>query len=189
MKAVVADPASVRRRLQDAQARPGFRGMLEDRRYDRSGELSARGEVLRTRTYRAPGELRHLVTWKGPTEPAVGGYKIREELEIGMEAPADPLLRALGFHAVQAIDRFVELYRLADVVVRLEWYPRMDVLVEVEGSPSGIEAGVLATGIPRSDYLPDALADFVVRYEARTGRTAALALAELAGEPPSWEAS
>jgi hypothetical protein len=90
---------------------------------------------------------------------------------------------------VQVIDRYVELHQLAEAVARLEWYPRMDVLVEIEGSPGGMERLIRATGLPRGDYVADSLAAFVARYEARTGRPAVLAESGLQGEPPSWNAA
>jgi len=59
--------------------------------------------------------------------------------------------------------------------VRIEWYPAMDVLVEVEGEPAAIERAVTATGLPRSCFLPESLPHFVADYERRTGRRARIA--------------
>jgi hypothetical protein len=86
----------------------------------------------------------------------------------------------------RAVDRYVEVYDLAGAAVRLEWYPRMDVLAEVEGSPAAIEGAIAATGLPRSAFTADSLSAFVRRFEKRTGRRAAVALAELDGRPPRW---
>ncbi len=85
------------------------------------------------------------------------------------------------------VDRRVETWSLAGAVLRLEWYPRMDVLLEVEGAPASIEAAIAATGIPRAAFTADALIDFVQRYEPRAGRAAVLAVADLEGEPPGWD--
>ena len=95
---------------------------------------------------------------------------------------ADPeeLLRALGYRPVQVIEREIEIWRLGEATARLERYPRMDVLVEVEGEPAAIERLVAVSGVPRSEFTAEQLADFVVRFEARTG-----ARAELAGWPPA----
>jgi len=60
-------------------------------------------------------------------------------------------------------------------VLRLEWYPAMDVLLEVEGEPAAIEQAIGATGLAREAFLPESLPYFVERYEARTGRAALLA--------------
>jgi len=51
----------------------------------------------------------------------------------------------------------------------------MDLLVEVEGDPSSIEHAIAATGLPREEFLPESLPQFVSRYEKRTGRQARLA--------------
>ncbi|MGH7517390.1 MAG: hypothetical protein ACREOC_07955 [Gemmatimonadales bacterium] len=190
LKAVVPDPAALRARLADAGAIPGFHGLMTDRRYDRDGALGRRDEVLRVRRYwPAAGAERSEIAWKGPTQRSPEGYKTRVELtcEAG-PAPDEPgpILEALGYGVVHTIDRWVESWSLAGAALRIEWYPRMDVLLEVEGAPPSIEAAILATGLPRGAFTPDALIDFVRRYEPRAGRAAALALADLQGEAPGW---
>ena len=70
-----------------------------------------------------------------------------------------------------------------------EGVSRRSVLLEVEGEPHAIEAALSATGLPRETFTAEALIDFVRRYEAGTGRSAALALAELHGDAPEWDAS
>ncbi|MEO7042576.1 MAG: hypothetical protein ABI035_09975, partial [Gemmatimonadaceae bacterium] len=67
------------------------------------------------------------------------------------------------------------------VVIRFERYPRMDDLVEVEGSPEGIEYAIRILEIPRDRFVGDRLTDFVTAYEARTGNRAAVCEAELSG--------
>jgi adenylate cyclase class IV len=106
-----------------------------------------------------------------------GGYKLREELEYPIEggAPADPLLLALGYTVVYRISREIAVYRLGDATVRLEQYPRMDALVEVDGTPTAIEHAITVTGIPRGQYMADSLAEFVTRFELRTGERAVVA--------------
>jgi adenylate cyclase class IV len=191
LKAVVADPAAVAARLEAVGAARAFRGRMTDRRYDRpDGSLFSRDEVLRLRTFepRGAGDAGAELTWKGPTRRR-GGYKEREELQLGVgdAAAAAEVLGRLGYVVIDAIDRGVEYYRLDDVTLRLEWYPRMDVLIEVEGAPEAIERGVAATGLPRSAFCADRLVDFAGRYAERTGRAAAVALAALeAGERAGW---
>ena len=68
--------------------------------------------------------------------------------------------------------------------MRLERYPRMDDLVEVEGSVENIERAIDRTGLPRAGFTSERLPDFVRRFEERTGTRAALSAAELAGGPP-----
>jgi adenylate cyclase class IV len=177
LKAVVPDPSAVRDRLRRAGARERFRGRMSDRRYDRGGELTARDEVLRVRTYaRAGGNTEAVLGWKGPVQRSPGGYRQREEIELPMGAAASPhaLLGALGYDVVHAIDRDVEIYDLDGATVRLEAYPRMDPLLEVEGEPAAIERAIHATGIDRADFSADSLAEFVRRFESRTGAPALL---------------
>lgn len=191
LKAVVPDPEVVRSRLAAMGAEAGFTGLMADRRYDRNGELAARDQVLRVRTYRSvvDGTVRAQLCWKGPVR-IEQGYKLRPEHELATPdgAEAEAFVAALGYRPVHAIDRFVEYRRLGEAVLRLEWYPRMDVLLEVEGPAEAIERAVAATGMARGAFGPDALAAYVERYEARTGSAAAVSLGELApGERPSWE--
>jgi len=191
LKTIVPDPAALRERLAAAGARPAFRGLMEDRRYDRDGQLTARDEVLRVRRFlRADGVITAELTWKGPTRRSADGYKLREELSCWIEPGSDPpgsIVEALGYTVVQAIDRWVELFELGGAVLRVEWYPRMDVLLEVEGPPEAIETAIRATGLPREGFSAEVLLDFVRRYDARGSRLAALTLAELGDERPAWE--
>lgn len=180
----------MRTRLVAAGARTGFRGLMSDVRYDRDGELLARDEVLRLRVFHSEnGDAETILGWKGPTRVSADGYKTRPELEYGITprtAPPEELLLALGYRRIFTIDRYVEYYHLGTADVRLEWYPRMDVLVEVEGDAEGIEAGLLTVGLPRVEFTAETIGAFAARYAERTGRPAVLAAAELAGEQPSW---
>src|SRR5205807_10584711 len=85
------------------------------------------------------------------------------------------VLERLGFAVSLRIDRTVEIYRLGQAVLRIEWYPVMDVLLEVEGEPAEIERAIAATGLPRDRFFPESLPHFVAAYEARTGRPARIA--------------
>jgi len=162
-----------------------------DRRFDRNGELLARDEVLRLRVFRKPdgGEEMHL-GWKGPVGVTPEGYKSRRELECRVEggrtAPA-ALLEALDFRESYRVDRYVEYYRLGAASLRMEWYPRMDVLLEVEGDAEGIETALRATGLPRSQFTADSLAEFAARYAARTGHDPVLAIDPASPLPFGWE--
>jgi predicted adenylyl cyclase CyaB len=179
LKAVVSDPDELRRRVLAAGAVPRFIGRMADLRYDRGTDLTLRDEVLRVRTFHhADGRTRAIVAWKGPTTRSAEGYKLRDEIELPIadDAP-DPgrLLTALGYQPIHAVERDVEIYHLGGATVRLETYPRMDVLLEVEGTPDQIERAIEACGIPRGEYSAESLTDFVRRYEMRTGRPALLA--------------
>jgi predicted adenylyl cyclase CyaB len=179
LKAVVPDPEAFRRRLRGAGAVPRFTGRMTDVRYDRAAELAVRDEVLRVRTFHHPdGRAEAIVAWKGPTMRSPDGYKLREEIELPVSgSAADPgrLLVALGYRPVHVIEREVEVYRVGEAIARLETYPRMDVLLEVEGEPAAIERAIVASGIPRGEFTAEPLVEFVRRFEERHGRPALLA--------------
>jgi adenylate cyclase class IV len=187
LKAVVRDPDAFRRRLQGAGATARFVGRMTDVRYDRGGELALRDEVLRVRTFLHPdGRMESILAWKGATMRSSEGYKQREEIELPLSGPtADParLLRALGYLPVHTIEREVEIYRLAEATARLEIYPRMDVLLEVEGEPAAIERAIEASGIPRVEFTAEPLVEFVRRFEERSGGPALLAYSRPAAAP------
>lgn len=182
LKAVVPDPDAFRERLRAAGAVPQFMGRMTDLRYDRAGELATRDEVLRVRTLHHPEGVEAILAWKGPTMRSPEGYKLREEIELPVSrAAADPgrLLAALGYQPVHAIEREVEVYRLGGATARLETYPRMDVLLEVEGEPAAIEGAIAASGIARSGFTAEPLAEFVRRFEERSGQAAVLATSRM----------
>jgi adenylate cyclase class IV len=182
LKAVVRDPQQLRRRLREAGAERNFGGRMTDVRYDRGVELTARDEVLRARTLRrAEGIGEFVLAWKGPTQRSDDGYKVREEIELAVGADPGHLLQALGYQPVQVIEREIEVWHLGGATARLERYPQMDVLVEVEGEPAAIERIVALSGIPRSEFTAEPLAEFVRRFQERTGGAA-----ELAGTSPPW---
>ena len=185
LKSVVDDPALRRRNLEQAGATLKFEGRLEDRRYDTADRsLGARDHVLRLRTYRSKNLVRAELDWKGPTR-VEGGYKLREELEAPLGDPAALalILERLGYEVTTCIDRDITQYDLAGTTVRFERYPRMDVLVEVEGMPSGIEQAITVLGLPRRGFSTDRLGEFVGRFEARTRTHAAICDADLAALP------
>lgn len=185
LKAVVDDADALRARLMGANAVPLFAGELTDRRYDSGdGALGALDHMLRVRTYRARGGAeRSVLDWKGPTE-FVDGYKVREEstTEVGDASVLDGILTALGFTVVRTIDRTIESFALDGATLRIEDYPRLDTLLEVEGAPESIERAIARTGIAREAFTAERLPAFVRRFEARSGTRAALSQRELAGE-------
>jgi adenylate cyclase class IV len=176
-------------RLLEAGARPGFAGVMIDVRYDRNGELALREQVLRLRLFRSASGERAVIGWKGPASISTGGLKTRRELEYEIRsasAAPEAFPEALGYQPVQTIERYVEYYHLGTAEARLEWYPRMDTLIEIEGDAEGIEAVIRATGIPRAAFTPEPLSVFAGRYATRTGAEPAMTLAELGPERPRW---
>lgn len=184
LKSAVDDVARCQTALDRAGALIVFAGRLEDRRYDTYDRaLAAKDHVLRVRVYRRAEEVRAELDWKGPTRRD-GTYKLREEIGTGV---ADPevlaaMLLHLGYEVTIAIDREIVQYDLDGAMIRFEHYPRMDDLVEVEGTPEQIERAIGVLGLPREGFTTDRLPEFVKRYEARTGGRAAISIAELSGD-------
>lgn len=184
LKAVVPDEREARARLAAAGARLDFEGAMHDRRYDTpSRALFARDEVLRLRVRRDAARAHAVLEFKGPAT-VQGGYKVREETgsEVADSEAMNAILTAAGFEISRETEREVAVFRVAGAVVRLERYPRMDVLVEVEGEPQHIEAAIAVLAIPRDTFTVEALAAFVRRFEQRTGQRAAICRRELAGD-------
>jgi predicted adenylyl cyclase CyaB len=142
-----------------------------------------RDEVLRVRRYHTPSSSKTYLDWKGPTE-IQDVYKIREEISTLVEDfdSLEQILTRLGFIVTMEIDREVAQYELGGATIRFETYPRMDVLVEVEGEPDSIEVAIEALGMPRGVFSSDRLASFVGRFEQRTGVRAAICTQELEGD-------
>jgi predicted adenylyl cyclase CyaB len=183
LKSVVDDLARRRAAAEAAGAILVFDGRLEDRRYDTPDRaLTARDHVLRVRIYRDAHVVRAELDFKGPTRREAG-YKMREELEAHVTSPDTlvAILERLGYIVTIAIDREIFQYELEGAMIRFEKYPRMDDLVEVEGTPDRIERAIDALGLPREGFLPDRLTDFARRFEQRTGTRAAVSHAALAG--------
>ena len=175
LKARVDDPDAVRKALIGAGAALVYRGAMLDRRFDRKGRLEARDEVVRLRVFHPADDSGTwgVLGWKGPGSTR-GAYRHREEWESHVADPKAVLvvLRRLGYKIVRRIDRAVEQYQVNGATVRLEWFPAMDVLVEVEGEPDAIERAIAATEMPRDAFLPETLPYFTAAYEQRTGRAA-----------------
>ncbi|HKA58531.1 MAG TPA: class IV adenylate cyclase [Gemmatimonadales bacterium] len=178
LKARIDDPDALRRALLAAGAELTYRGAMLDRRFDRKQRLEKRDEVVRLRVYHPADHSKEwgVLGWKGPIGKK-DGYRHREEWETRVDDPKVALvvLRRLGYRIVVRIDRTVEQYRLGDATLRLEWYPEMDVLLEVEGPPDAIERAIVATGLPRDMFLAESLPYFQQAYEKRTGKPARLA--------------
>jgi len=184
VKAVVDDITARKKKLIAAGAEEIFLGAMRDMRYDTPDRaLAAVDHVLRVRVYMtSAGEVVHL-DWKGPTR-IDAGLKAREEQTSGVAdlAGVTAILEALGYVVTREIEREVSVYRVSGATVRFERYPRMDDLVEVEGSPAAIERAIGILGIDRGAFTADRLPDFAQRYEARTGERAALCASEMRGD-------
>lgn len=186
LKGLIDDEAMRRALIEAAGATLVYEGRLEDRRFDTPARaLALRDFVVRLRTWRGPGGVRAALDWKGPTRYE-DGYKVRDELTTSLGEPdaLQAMLLSLGYLITREIDRHIAQYDLGGAMIRFERYPRMDVLVEVEGTPDAIERAIAALGLPRDQFTTERLPDFVARFEARTGQEAALADIELLGQHP-----
>ena len=184
LKSVVDDMARRRAAVEAAGASRTDGGQRRDRCYDTPDHaLSARDQLLRVRVYRSDAGERAELDWKGPTSREAG-YKVREELGVHV-AEGDvmvDMLERLGYLVTIAIDREIAQYDLGGAMIRFERYPRLDDLVEVEGTPEQIEHAIVALGLPRAGFTSERLPDFVRRFERRTGLRAALSDAEFRGD-------
>jgi predicted adenylyl cyclase CyaB len=184
LKAVVDDLAERRRIIEAAGAALSFEGKISDRRYDfPARELSGRDEVLRTRRYQSPTSTKTYLDWKGPTEVR-DVYKVREEITTPVEdfESLEKIIEKIGLQLIWEIDRDIAQYQFGGATIRFESYPRMDVLVEVEGEPAAIEAAIEKLGIPRGTFTNQRLPDFVAAFEHRTGVRAAISDREQRGD-------
>jgi predicted adenylyl cyclase CyaB len=184
LKAVVHDIVAARKQLEKSGATLAYEGRLLDQRYDvASRELARRDEVLRVRRYETGATGRTYLDWKGPTEMQ-GAYKIREEIStpVGDFSGLEQILVRLGFIVTMEVDRQIAQYELGGATIRFETYPRMDVLVEVEGEPEAIERAIEALGMARAEFTSERLPTFVERFEQRTGVRAAICDRELSGD-------
>ncbi len=184
LKSLVDDVARRRTLVEAAGATLLYTGRLEDRRYDTPDRsLAARDEVLRMRVYHGVTDTRAELDWKGPTRREKG-FKLREELAAGqLDAVAiASILERLGYVVTMEIDRDIAQYDLGGAMVRFEHYPRMDELVEVEGTPEQIETAIVVLELPRNGFTSERLPDFALRFQHRTGLNAALSDKALAGD-------
>lgn len=184
LKSVVDDLQRRRGMVERAGGTLAWAGRLLDRRYDTAKhELAGRDHVLRLRVYDDGESVRAELDWKGPTGHD-NGYKVREEIGVHVAEPdvLAEMLERLGYEVTVEIEREIAQYELEGAMVRFERYPRLDDLVEVEGTPEQIERAISAIGLPREGFTSERLPDFVRRFEARTGKTAALCHAELRGD-------
>jgi adenylate cyclase class IV len=181
IKGVLPDLDALRERLRLLGIDEELSGVLEDRRLDDgSGSIRARDEMLRVRALRREGGggvVQASLDWKGPAR-VIDGYKVREEISTPIGDPGVLLavLGRAGLTTALALDRAIWQYRVAGAMVRLERYPRMDDLIEIEGEPEQIEAAVRTLGLDRSSLGGDSLPAFIARFETRTGQRASLCI-------------
>jgi len=132
-----------------------------------SGELRARGEVLRLREYGGKWKLTHK------TKGKAGRHKTRVENEIGVSdgQQAENILLALGYGPSFRYEKY-----------RCEWSDGKGHVVldetpignfgEIEGPPRWIDSTAHALGVDRRQYITDSYVGLFVRWKERTGSPA-----------------
>ena len=184
LKAVVDDLALRRRLVEEGGGELEKEGYLQDRRWDTEAEtIGRRDHVIRIRVFNGHPANEASLEWKGPAR-IDGGYKLREEIGTDIADPAalSELMERLGLQVTRTIDRDIVQFTLHGATVRFESYPRMDILVEVEGTPAQIERAVAVIGLPREAYSADSLVEFMARFEQRTGKRPVVCAADLDDE-------
>src|SRR3989442_1637634 len=88
-----------------------------------------------------------MLGWKGPQSQR-GEYRHRAEVETRLADPdaALAILERAGFDISLRIDRTVEVYRLGEAMLRLEWDPPVDGLLAGGGARGGQPPGVVRRG-------------------------------------------
>ena len=118
LKAVIPDPDALREPASARRARrERFRARMSDRRFDRAGELVARGRgaagaqlSLRRRPERVRSSAGRVRCGARPTGTS-SAKRSSSDRAVGRPAGSpDALLAALGYDVVHAIDRDVEVY-------------------------------------------------------------------------------
>lgn len=105
-----------------------------------------------------------------------------------LEPPLTAVVHDPDLTRAREVEREVVQCALGEAVLRFERYPRLDVLLEVEGLVDAPEAAMTATGIPRAAFTAgrpvDFVADFVADFGRRTGPRAARGARQLDGDGP-----
>ena len=153
VKFLVADLNAVRRRLVTAGAVLGAPRVYERNvRFDTADErLLARQALLRLRQ-----DSRVRLTYKGlPAQDVASEAKTREEIELTIEEfdRMALIFDRLGFHAVQAYEKYRTTFHLGDVEVVLDEMP-FGLFVELEGaSDTCLKAAAATLGLDWSRRL------------------------------------
>ena len=161
VKLAVPDLAILRRRLATTGARKLGRVYERNALYDSPRHrLAKRGCLLRLRLETAPGkpaQAAHAVlTYTGPALRG-GRYKVREEVEVPVPAPAQfhLILEAIGLQATFRYEKFRTSYRLPGIHglnLELDETP-IGVFLELEGPVSAIDRAAHLLGYGLADYI------------------------------------
>lgn len=169
LRARIPDVKDFRGKLAKARATFVSRHIMRDFLFDdEARSLSGNKQKLRLRMY---DNQRTVITWKSKKRgSSLYKEEYEHEVEIGDFETMMYILKQLGYRLIFRIDRRVELYRMRDVIIRLEFFPEMDDLVEIEGPHDQLEELIRELGLRRSDFHNKGQEHFFGAYEERTGR-------------------
>lgn len=145
VKFLLADPALIRRRLIELGAEPQGRVFEKNIRFeDRQHSFKRTGRLLRLRQDR-----RARLTFKSVEPDPDGQFKVYRELEVGVDdfKAMHDLLAAVGFHPVQAYEKWRETLFLEHTEFCLDTLPFGEFL-EIEGNRRSIRRFADRLGLP-----------------------------------------
>lgn len=169
----IDDINKFRDQLNRAGAKMSQKGFMQDYYFDNPFlDLKSKNQKLRIRAI--DYKLIQLC-WKGPIS-VDKQTKIREEIEVSVKnvEPLIKIFEKLGFQNTRFYERYFETYLLYDVKIRIEQFPIMDILVEIEGEQHLIDRVVTRLNISKDVFGPKTLVSFIKKYEIRNGTHAKL---------------
>ncbi len=173
LRGKIDDLNKFRDQLNIAGAKMTQKGFMQDYYFDNPFlNLKSKNQKLRIRAI--DYKLIQLC-WKGPIS-VDKQTKIREEIEVGVKnvEPLIKIFEKLGFQNTRFYERYFETYLLYDVKIRIEQFPIMDILFEIEGEQHLINRAVTHLDISKDVFGPKTLVSFIKEYEIRNGTPAKL---------------
>jgi adenylate cyclase class 2 len=165
IKFVLNDLQAVERRLK----RTGFRRQTPrthemNTLYDMpSGELRARGEVLRLREYGGKWKLAHKTRGRDGRHKS----RIENETTVSDGPQTDGILTALGYRPSFRYEKFRSEWTDGTGHVVLDETP-IGNFGEIEGPPRWIDRTARTLGIQPADYITDSYALLFTKWKKRT---------------------
>ncbi|MBI2426266.1 MAG: NUDIX domain-containing protein [Candidatus Kerfeldbacteria bacterium] len=169
LRARIDNVQEFRDRLKRARAHLVSMHIMRDFLFDTAEKtLTNRKQKLRLRIY---DNSRTVMSWK---EKKHGASQYKEEyeheVEIGDFETMRRIFEGLGYGLVRRVDRRVEIYHWRHVIIRIEFFPAMDVLAEIEGPKAELEQVIRELGLTRSMFFGKGQEFFFEAYQKRTGQ-------------------
>jgi adenylate cyclase, class 2 len=179
LKARVRDPAALRerlRRLGDEECQ-----VYRDTYYDLPGRtLTAAGKELRVRFVDSGGDVRAVLTYKGPAADAASDSKPEFETAVADASVVDVILRELGMEYLVSFEKHCANYRFTardrDMLATVVTVPELGgVFIELEtlvaeaalpSALSDVRAVLSELGIAGEDLTTEHYTDAVMRARA-----------------------